>query len=78
MRKEKKMETTGKNSIGKISLYLHSKHTWVDGLGRALLDNKLAQIGELLAVFLIAFAVIGIIDNMTWRNRKDLVVKEYC
>jgi len=52
------METTGKNSIGKISLYLHSKHTWVDGLGRALLDNKLAQIGELLAVFLVAFAVI--------------------
>jgi membrane protease YdiL (CAAX protease family) len=34
------------------------KHVWVDGLGRALRENKLAQIGELLAVFVIPFAVI--------------------
>jgi membrane protease YdiL (CAAX protease family) len=37
---------------------MRGKHTWVDGLGHALLENKLAQIGELMAVFVIALAVI--------------------
>jgi membrane protease YdiL (CAAX protease family) len=36
---------------------MRSNHIWVDRIGRLLLNNKLAQIGELLAVFFVAFAV---------------------